>query len=343
MPYPDLGTMYQNGMGASASLLGGQMASSAQAQEAEKLKAMQLENAQSAVMNPLNAQFQQGRIAQQGAELPGIQGRSASAVAQGSEDMQTMTAKVAAKISAMSTQIGNDGMVQMGQDGEKLSHAAAIIANYPPHLQKPMFMKAVQQYGANTNSPMFQAVMQAPDDQFQTAVASLGKGMALAGQKYQQATATADAHSSSQEKIAKGHDDASRYSADKAAESRLGVAQAKAKAMVSTLGVDKAIAHYEMIPPSVRTDEENQILVSLKTQQLQARAAGANAVAPTVLNQKTPLELAKEAAEGGQKKADTGHGDLDIAKLAAAQKLPYDPSKFIYRIGPNGQVQSKPK
>lgn len=345
MPYPDLGTMYQNGMGASASLLGGSMAANAQAQDAQKLQAMQLENQQSAVMNPLNAQFKQGQINQQGAELPGIQGQSASLVAKGGEDMALMSQKIAAKISSMSTQIGADGLAKMGQDADKMLHAASIAQQYPPAMQKQIFAKAVAAYGGDVNSPMFKGLGQLPDDKFLDAVNATGKGMVTASMKYQQESSMAKAHADSQERIAAGNNQASRDVADINGKSRLAAAQARAKAMVDSLGVDKAIAHYEMIPPSVRTDEDNQILTSLKTQQLQKAAAGANAVGANVMDMPNQMDAAAKAAAVAQQKrpgATNANAAQPIEARAKAQWPDYNPDVYEYR-DVNGVVQRRKK
>lgn len=342
MPYPDLSTMYQNGMGATASLMGGQMASTAQAQDAEKLKQMQLETAQSATMNPLNAQFKQGQIAQQGAELPGIQGQSASLVARGNEDMQTMASNIAAKLSSAATRIGNDGMVQMGQDGEKLSHAAAIIANYPPALQKQMFLKAIQQYGGNVQSPMFQALMQAPDEGFQKAASTLGSGMALAGQKYAQESATAATHMQGQKDIAEGHDKTSVRVAEITAASREAAAKARAGA-VKHMTTDQQIAFLTGIPVGDRTEAEQAQLIAISKQRIAEKTATANAVTPTIVGQKTNQQIGNETAENIHGSTNTQHSQPDIATAAKAQwGGEYDPATYDYRMS-NGVALRKKK
>lgn len=338
---PDLSTMYQNGMGASASYMGGQMFSADQAQQAEKLKAMQLENAQSATMNPLNAQFKQGQINQQAAELPGIVGQSQSLGAKGQEDVATMSAKIATKFSDMSTQIGENGMKQMASDGEKLSQASQIMKQYPPALQKQVLTKAIQQYGGNPNSPMFQGLLQAPDEMVQTAAESLGKGMALAGSKYTEASATATAHGQVQKDIAKGNNDTQIKVAEIAAKSREHAADARSKAATSHMNMDQKVAYLESIPTEERTPAEQSALVSIKTQLLQQRAAGANAVAPNMLGQANPLDAAAAAARGTSN-ASTGSGP-DFAAIAKKQGQVYDPANYDYKVDASGQLLRKPK
>lgn len=343
MPYPDLGTMYQNGMGASASLMGGQMFTQAQAQDAQKLREMQLANDQTAVMNPLNAQFKQGEIARQGAELPGIRGTAQSLSAKGSEDTQLLSARVAEQLGELKTKVGGQGMVQMGQDAEKLLHAGQIIKGANPDQQKAIFAKAIQQYGGDPNNPMFAKLLAAPDADFENAVNVLGNGMATASSKFIQESKMEEAKTLSAEKIATGHDAATKYAAD----SRLQAAKERVKGMVATMGVDKTIGtllkmkadNGGVLPP----EYENE-LQEAKIQQLQARAAGVPAVAPTVLKQDTPLEAARKAGEAGQPKPNAvPHGDIELAKAAQAQwGNSYDPKTYNYRMN-NGVVERSKK
>lgn len=300
MPYPDLATMYQNGMGPVASFMGGQMASQAQAQDAEKLKAMQLENAHSAMMNPLNAQFRQGEIARQGAELPGIAGNSQSLAAKGSEDTTLLPVKIASRISQMATQIGADGMQQMSQDAEKLSQAAQIMKQYPPAMQKQVLAKFFEQYGGNLNSPAVKGLMQASDDMIQPAAEALAKGIALAGSKYQQDATTHAATAASNEKIHAGNNAATIEAAKIAAASREAAAKTRAS-MMKYMNSDQALQALTAIPKDERTQAENERILEISQQRIAERTASASGVAPTVMGQDTPQQT-------GQKTAAAIHG-----------------------------------
>lgn len=337
---PDLSTMYQNGAGSVASFYGGQQASADQAQQAEKLKAMQLENAQSAAMNPLNAQFKQGQINQQAAELPGIMGQSQSLGAKGSEDMQLLSAKVASQFSKMSTQMSDDGAKQMSQDAEKLTQAAQVMKQYPPSMQKQVLSKFVQQYGGNVNTPMFQGLMQAPDEMIQPATEALGNGMAMAGTKFIQDSATASAHGQVQKDVAAGNNATEIRKAEIAAQSRVQAAESRSKAAMNHMNVDQKIAYLGSIPAEERTPAEQASLVEFKTQKLQERAAGATAVAPTMLDQKTPLQAAADAARGGATASSNGP---DFASIAKKQGQVYDPEHYVYKVDNSGTLLRKPK
>lgn len=336
--------MFQNGMPSVGAMGLGQGMAADREMQAQKLRAATMENDQAAVMNPLNAQFKQGQITQQGAELPGIQGQSASFAAKGTEDTSVLATKIASHMSALSTSIGNDGMVQMGQDGEKLAHAAQIIKQYPPALQKQAFAKAVQQYGGDVNSPTFKGVLQVPDEQFQQAAEAMGKGMALAGQKYTQESTAASSAQASHEKIASGNNTTSENVARIAAASRVEAANARSKAAMNHMNMDQKITYLSGIPEGDRTEAESVQLNSLAKQRLTEKAAAAPAVAPTVLEQKTNQQTARDTADQNfpTRPHEVLQDESQVATLLQKQGMSYEPTKYMYRVV-NGVAQRKPK
>lgn len=289
----DLNTMFQNGMGPYAALQAGRQVVADRQMGDANLRAKQLENEQTAAMNPLNQQFRQGQIAQQGAELPGIQGQSASLASQGQVDTATTSAKVAQRLSSLSNQVGVDGMEKMGREGAMALQASQALAQYPPALHKEVLPKLLAQYGMDPNSPMVAGILKMPDEMVQKSLSTLGSGMALASKDYLQKSALQTDDNKSKERIADTHAAATIYSAKIMAASREAAANARAGAM-KHMSVDQAIAMLETTAD--RSPEEDQQLVALKKQQLQARAAGAQAVAPTMLGQDTPLQAAAKAA-----------------------------------------------
>lgn len=326
-----LGLMYQNGMGSLASMMGGQQMAADKQMAAQKLRELTMANDQSAVMNPLNAQFKQGQIAQQGAELPGIMGQSQVSASAGQEAVATHAMKVATKLSSYATSIGNDGMVKMGQDGEKLSHAAQIIKNYPPALQKQMFLKAVQQYGGDANSPMFQGLMKTPDEHFQMAAETLGNGMALAGQKYKQEYVSEGAKQASHERIATGNNATQIKVAEINAASREAAAKARGHAQ-KFMNTDQKIAMLTSIPESERTPDEQAQLVAISQQRISERNAGAPSVAPTVMGQKTPQQAGLDTAA-----AIHGKGKQAAPQLPAGYKQVGTKNGVPVYEGPDGK------
>lgn len=295
--------------------------------------------AQMAAMAPLDRQFRQGQIDQQGAQLPGIMGQSQSSAAQGQIDSQTMSSKVAASISNMTAQMGDDQVRMMGQDGEKFLQIAQIATQYPPASQKAAATAAYQKMGGNTQNPMFQAVMQAPDAEFGKAIASFGTGMATASRKYIQESSMKNNENASQERIGDKANASHERIAQIAADSRRDAANSRSKAAMSHMNMDQKITYLSSIPESERTPDEHAQLVQLAKQRLAEKAAGANATPASVLGTDTPTVNAGKTAENifnDNKPAPTNvnTSDQDFKTLAAKMGHKYDEKKYDYRINP---------
>lgn len=294
----NLELMFNNGMKSLGSInLGRQMQADKQ-KEAEDLRTKQLANENSATMNPLNAQFRQGEIAQQAATLPGIQGQSQSLGAKGQEDAALVTQKIAAGFSKFSTQIGEDGMKKMGTEGARASQIAQTLSQYPPALHKEVLAKAVQAYGGDPKSPVYAGLLQAPDDQVQKGLEILGKGMSLASGEYMQKAALAGQNDASQERIGAGNNQASIRVAEINAEAKKAAAQSRASVM-KHMNTDQKIAALSDLRASGEASQgELDQLEMLMKQKVLERSASASGVAPTVLGQATPTENAVSSVEG---------------------------------------------
>lgn len=345
----DLSSLYSNGAGASASLMAGQQFADQRAASAEALRAQQLANQGTAAMNPLNALFRQGQVNQQSAELPGIVGDSQSRAAAGQEAMQVLPQKVAAKFSQLATQIGADGMQQMGQDGEKLSTLSAAIKQLPPALQKDAFVKGYQAYGGNVQSPTVQALMQTPDAQFQSALEVTGKGMALAGSKYMQQSALQKQGEDMHERVAKGNNETSIEVAKLNAQARVDAAEKRATAMGQKVDVLQQLLK---VPMAQRDAEWNaqytSAMESLTT--LKAATGGDLAAAmmgggrPVTTDQRTTSTIDKVTNMNGGAKPNPQSDSPDIHGAVTKAGWDYEPDKYIYRINPQtGLAQRKPK
>lgn len=346
---PDLSTMYQNGAGSVASFYGGQQQGADQAQQAEKLRAMQLENAQSATMNPLNAQFRQGQVTQQAAELPGVVGQSQSLGAKGSEDMQLLAGKVATQFSNMSTQMSSNGAQQMTQDAEKLTQASQVMKQYPPAMQKEVLSKFVQQYGGNVNTPMFQGLMQAPDEMIQPATEALGRGMAMAGTKFIQDSATASAHGQVQKDVAAGNNKTSVDVATIAADSRVKAAETRATAMGDKVDVLQKLLK---VPMANRDAEWNAQYESAMSSLTTLKAATGGDLAAAMIGGGKPMTTSERTSDTVHKVTTMNNGAPTAAPASksdfenmAKQTWPNDdPSKYVYSINPDtGRIRRMPK
>lgn len=312
----NLELMFNNGMKNLGAFQMGQQQSSDREVQAQKLRQMMLEAQgtelanqqsqvnldQSKVMNPLQAQFRQGEIDAQSAGLPGIVGQSQTLKSQGDIAAATTSMQIAQRISSLGNQIGVDGMQKLSREGQFALSASKALAQYPPALHQEVLGKMAEAYGIDPNSGVVKTASMAPPGQAAKMLATVGQGMVMATGEYMQQSAENAKNRASSEKIAGGNNATSIKVAEIGASARLQAAQLRAQQMANSLGIDKAIAQYEMqkaqsggqLPP-----EDEQALQNLKTQQLQSRAAGANAVPATVLGMPTPMDNARNAATGG--------------------------------------------
>lgn len=293
----DLNTMYQNGMGNFASMNAGRQVGLDQARSLADLQAVQMQNDQSAIMNPLNAQFKQGQIAEQQAQLPGFVGQAQTLASQGQVDQSTTSAKIAQRLSSYTNQIGSDGVQKMGREGAIASQVAAVLQNYPPALHKEVAAKAWASFGGDPNSTVLASIEHMPDGQVAQDLGTLGKGMVMASGEYLQKAALEKTKLDSEEKIAAGHDTTSTTNARIMADSRVQAASARMTTMMQHMNMDQKISYLsDLVAQGTATDGERQELADLKKQQLMKPAVGANGVAPAVMGLPTPMQNAEAAA-----------------------------------------------
>jgi hypothetical protein len=316
-----------------------------QAVAAEDLRTKQLANQQSMVMNPLNAQFKQGEIDQQQAQLPGLQGQAQSLAAQGQYDTQMLSSKVAAGISKNAAQIGDDGMKKLGHNGEIALKVSQMLAQYPPALHKEVAAKAFQTYGGDPD--VIQGILNMPDAAVAKGIAVMGQGMAMASSAYLQDKAKNDADNASRERVGAGNNAATIKAAQIMADSRLAAAKARAS-VIKNLKPEDQITALSGIPAEERTPEEQAQLTQLTQYMLSKAAAGSNQVAPQVMGQQTNQQTAQATGAaifgGGQPTAQPAGAASDIATYAKQKGLPYDPANYDYKIDPQtGELLKKRK
>jgi hypothetical protein len=300
--------MFQNGMGNLAALqMGQQSGLDRQGMQAD-LMSKQLANQQTQqqinqadVMNPLNAQFMQGRLAAQQAELPGIVGQSQSTAAQGQYDTQVLGKKVAARLSQLGDQIGSDGMRKLGRTGEIAMQTAQILSQYPPALHKQLAPQIMQQFGVDPNDPVLKGVENMPDSEVVKSLATLGSGMSMASGDFLQKSALEAQRTAAQRDIATGNNETQLKVARMAADSRVQAAEKRAASMYAKMTSDNKITYLESKQAEEGlTDGEIQELKNLKSHVYTARAAGTNALPAQMTDQSTPIQNAQAAGQGTQ-------------------------------------------
>lgn len=356
-----LNTMFQNGMPSMAAMqLGRQMPVDNQMMK-EKLLEQQLQNQRTQVMNPLDAMMKQQQIEQtkqtieqMKAQLPGIEGQSKSLSAQGDYDTQTLSSKIASQLSKVTTQMGEDGVKRMGQEGTRILQVSQALDQYPPALHKEVLAKTLSAYGGDPKSPMIQGIMQMPDAQVKASLEAMGKGMAMASADYMRESALHDKDNASREKVADLHAAGQIYSAQLGADSRKSVAEtqaearmkaaeARAKAAMSQLSPDKQIVLLENEKRNGTLDADGEAeLQRLKAHVYTTRAAGANALPAQMVGEKTPIQNAQAAAGMAQPQASIG-AEPDLSKYMQEHGMPYEPDKYMYKLDPaTGKVFKAP-
>lgn len=321
MPYPDLQTLFNNGMGSFAAIQAGtqqgeeqQKAAAAAQMQQQLLQEQQLKNQQTQAMNPLDLMFRQGQVDTQKAQLGGVQANSDLARTNADTASATQASAIASAISKSATQIGEDGMKRMKDDASKAVQVAALLDGVPPMQRGAAFQSAMEKYGANVESPFIQSFTKVPPEKLPDQLRAMGQGMAMASEDYIKNAAIAkskqtfeaaegDKDRANRLSIAGGNNattlEAARIGATSrenvagtAAQARKFMAQNKPKSM------DQLIAGLTAIPESERTEDEKRSLQEAQTQRLKERAAGANPLAAQMIpGMQSPQQI---AAQGGQ-------------------------------------------
>lgn len=333
--------MYNMGLKNQAAYGLPQQMQSEQAMAAAKLREQQMANDQSAVMNPLNAQFKQGEINQQQAQLPGLQGQAQSLAAQGQYDTQTLPNKIADGISKYASQMGENDLKKLARSGEIALKVSQMLKNYPPALHKEVAQKAFQAYGGDPG--MLQGLLQMPDAAVAKGLDAMGKGMSMASSEFLQKQSLNNDDNRSREGIARGNNATQIQVANINAEAKKQVAAERSRA-VKNMTSDQAFTYLSGIPESELTDDQREHMRKISAERLAERAAGANGVAANVMNQATPQQTAQATASqitnpNGGKPAASGGGD--VAEIKAAG-LEYDPANYEYKKI-NGAWKRRPK
>lgn len=334
----DLSSLYNNGAGSMASLFAGQNQAAQQDQQQQELIKMRMANEQAQVMNPLEAQFKQGQLQQQQAQLPGIMGQSQSAAAQGQFDTQTLTAKIAKSVADTKVHLNDTQIRGMQQDGEKIRQLAGIMKQYPPALHKQLMESYMSK--VEGGQEMIKQFGNVSPDKLQQLLEASGNAIALATADHVQKTDMKRQENESQERNNMRTNDARLAAAELAAQARVKAAETRMQAMQDLASVEKLIGQLVM-KGSGRTPEETKKLQDLQSYQLTLKAAAAPATTANVLEQDSPMIAAQKAAQQltpseAPKPKEQGGGEVE--SLAKKAGWAYEPTKYMYRVQ-NGKLQ----
>lgn len=233
MAYSGLETLFQNMGPTFAASMAGQREGMSQGLDTldavNKIAAntkLQQENAQAQVMNPLNAQFKQGEIAQQGAQLPGLVATSQSLQQKADLSKATLPSDIAKAISTndlstakdkLSTLQNANTMIQQtvmaypdGPQGEAMMAADIQSGKIPPSQAEQITRmgslannKAMATQLATTTNKLTESFQQAIAQQALHNEGALAQAKVGAGAT----VAAANIHAASSEKIASESND----------------------------------------------------------------------------------------------------------------------------------------
>lgn len=156
-----------------------------QDKERQLIQQYQLQNQQSQIMNPLLAQHQQGLNDTLQAQLPGVQGNSASLNAKGQVDSAGVEGNIAEHRYKVLTNLDADQLTQLKSMGEKFSQAGAYLASIPStttpagNTRILAAQQIAQQYGMQSDSPQFQSLMATDPEKLPAVLQNLGKQMTM--------------------------------------------------------------------------------------------------------------------------------------------------------------------
>lgn len=345
--FSSLQDLYKAAPGVAAFMTGQQRAQEMQASQLANQSA-ELKNQNDAAMNPLNQQFRQGEINQQGETLRGTQITNDTNALTLDSKQQTHDLAVKAEKSKLLGQIGDDQVKELGRYGQIAGNLSAYLEAVPPMFRKQKALEALQQSGIDANSPIVQQLLSTSPDQMPKAFAGISTRMTQLSSQYitemekqklqNQGTAyTADRHLEGVKYAAdKGYDRASlstktlemSFNTAKSARDKHAAAVALAQQSL-TSGDTPGYQKWTAMAQSLRPQAEAEI-----------SAANAKPGAPALdkLGIQTNPNLSI-APPGGAAAPQTP--DISEAVRRAGQQ--YEPDKYEYRIGPNGNVQRKPK
>ena len=139
MAYAGLETLFQNMGPTYAASIAGEREGTALGldqlkaqQEREAILKAQEENRQAQIMNPLAAQFQQGQINKQGAELPGLFAQSRSLTNKADTEDATKASTIAKTNSANDLAVQGDKLKEMQMRQDKANQLVSQIMSYGP-------------------------------------------------------------------------------------------------------------------------------------------------------------------------------------------------------------------
>lgn len=301
-----------------------------------------LANQNSAAMNPLNAQFRQGEIARQDAELPGIVGQSQQQGAAGEIAQATKLDAIKQRQTELASKASESELEQGRQFGERMMQLSQHMNNVPPPARAAFLVQQAEKMGISKDNPQLQALLSTPPEGMPKILYETGKGVAESSAKFLQERALGDQKGGYSVQTANIAADASRYAADRSAEARTADANKP-----TPLNAEKRLVQLMQIPPEQRDANWQREVRDVAEVISLTGQAKIPSITPDILDGKTPQNNAarvetfndRVGAKGDTKPKPT-QGIEQMVKEAGGS---YEPDKYFYRVGPDGKVQRAPK
>lgn len=200
MAYSGLETLFQNLGPTTASSFAGEREGIAQGldqisaatQQQALQKALQ-DYQQAQVMNPLDAQFKQGQIASQKAQLPGLEGLSKSQVAKGNVDHATQEQDILKAISDGKLKVTENQLKEQETLAGMAGNLGQILKGQDPRFHEDTRRRFLEANGIDPNSSGGKEALTASPDQ----LISTANKITDMGKQMRQAIAVADIQANS--------------------------------------------------------------------------------------------------------------------------------------------------
>lgn len=242
--YPDLSTMYDHGLNGTATMYGAQR-QQLSAQQQQAMTAYQNQQTQDLqTMSPLNAQFRQGQINSQAAELPGQVGQSQVQSAAGQMAAATAPQAMASKLMEFQTQLGDKGFEQIQTKASKMAYAVNVVksSNVPPMNQAAALSKVLQASGIDPNDQMVAPFLQNDPSNALKNMDAASQGFALASQQYKAQSAIKAQEEAAAKDVATAHNASQERIAQTAADSRVTVAERRGQIASAHANLEQRIS-----------------------------------------------------------------------------------------------------
>lgn len=286
------------------------------------------------------------------AQLGGYQGDSMSRLAKGNEDQATLGSSIEAKNAANRLSTNQSQATDLVTTGQKLGQAGAMLQSIPSfntpagNSRVLALHQLAQQYGIPTDHPVFQELSQMDPENIPKALQTLGTNLAMSDSKFQGQRAIEQDKTQASLTNNENTTQAKITAAQIAADARVQSAQLMMQRMQQHMSLEQRLSQLLQVPADQRDQNWSKNYSDTYKTVVGARQAAANnylgpeimsGQAATTPGQRTDSTI--NDVTGGSKPSQSGGPSQEQVKAAG---FDYEPNKYKYRLGPNGQIQRAP-